>query len=96
MAQQPRRLRIVTDSTRNPARSRRSNPSETDMAALVDRAANGEREAFDELVRLTHRDAFGLALRLTGNEEDARDVVCLLYTSPSPRDATLSRMPSSA
>ena len=22
--------------------------------------------------------------------------VCLLYTSPSPRDATLSRMPSSA
>ena len=23
-------------------------------------------------------------------------VICLLYTSPSPRDATLSRMPSSA
>ena len=23
-------------------------------------------------------------------------MVCLLYTSPSPRDATLSRMPSSA
>ena len=29
---------------------------------------------------------------------DARDGLkpCLLYTSPSPRDATLSRMPSSA
>ena len=26
----------------------------------------------------------------------ARDRLCLLYTSPSPRDATLSRMPSSA
>ena len=25
-----------------------------------------------------------------------RPCVCLLYTSPSPRDATLSRMPSSA
>ena len=25
-----------------------------------------------------------------------RPVACLLYTSPSPRDATLSRMPSSA
>ena len=25
-----------------------------------------------------------------------RDMFCLLYTSPSPRDATLSRMPSSA
>jgi len=24
------------------------------------------------------------------------DKICLLYTSPSPRDATLSRMPSSA
>ena len=29
--------------------------------------------------------------RLTG-----RDVTCLLYTSPSPRDRTRSRMPSSA
>ncbi len=28
--------------------------------------------------------------------EDAPDYTCLLYTSPSPRDATLSRMPSSA
>ena len=28
--------------------------------------------------------------------EEAQDVDCLLYTSPSPRDATLSRMPSSA
>ena len=27
---------------------------------------------------------------------EARDLDCLLYTSPSPRDATLSRMPSSA
>ena len=26
----------------------------------------------------------------------ARYLLCLLYTSPSPRDATLSRMPSSA
>ena len=26
----------------------------------------------------------------------AMDLYCLLYTSPSPRDATLSRMPSSA
>ena len=25
-----------------------------------------------------------------------QSIICLLYTSPSPRDATLSRMPSSA
>ena len=35
-----------------------------------------------------------------GREEDAERItdacLCLLYTSPSPRDATLSRMPSSA
>ena len=29
-------------------------------------------------------------------QENGLAVVCLLYTSPSPRDATLSRMPSSA
>ena len=27
---------------------------------------------------------------------ESLDSICLLYTSPSPRDATLSRMPSSA
>ena len=35
----------------------------------------------------------------TRREEDElsdMDVVCLLYTSPSPRDGLLSRMPSSA
>ena len=32
--------------------------------------------------------------RLTENEALLKN--CLLYTSPSPRDATLSRMPSSA
>ena len=30
------------------------------------------------------------------NEVSGNDSRCLLYTSPSPRDATLSRMPSSA
>ena len=29
-------------------------------------------------------------------EKDRKANICLLYTSPSPRDATLSRMPSSA
>ena len=30
------------------------------------------------------------------NEDFTHVLGCLLYTSPSPRDATLSRMPSSA
>ena len=33
---------------------------------------------------------------LGGVDSDAESRICLLYTSPSPRDATLSRMPSSA
>ncbi len=47
----------------------------TEMDELVARAKDGEREAFDELVRRTHADTYTLALRLCGNEEDARDVV---------------------
>ena len=36
------------------------------------------------------------ALRLAGLGYVGLDVDCLLYTSPSPRDRTRSRMPSSA
>ena len=46
-----------------------------DVAELVAAAQGGDREAFDELVRVTYADSYTLALRLTGNEEDARDVV---------------------
>ena len=31
-----------------------------------------------------------------GRQQAERDYICLLYTSPSPRDRTRSRMPSSA
>ncbi len=75
MPNEPHRLRIVTNPTRNSSRVSRSKSLDPDMAELVERAVAGEREAFDELVRQTYRDAFGLALRLTGDEEDARDVV---------------------
>ena len=30
------------------------------------------------------------------SKEDIKNMICLLYTSPSPRDGLLSRMPSSA
>ena len=36
------------------------------------------------------------ALSVAGLPQFAGRLACLLYTSPSPRDATLSRMPSSA
>src|SRR3954464_11673035 len=46
-----------------------------DLADLVAAAKGGDRSAFDQLVRETYADAYTLAYRLTGNEEDARDVV---------------------
>ena len=46
-----------------------------EVADLVVAAREGDHAAFEELVRLTHADTYTLAFRLTGNEEDARDVV---------------------
>jgi RNA polymerase sigma-70 factor, ECF subfamily len=46
---------------------------------LITAARGGDREAFDELVRITYADTYTLAYRLTGNEEDARDVVQEAY-----------------
>lgn len=48
-------------------------------ATLITAARSGDRQAFDELVRLTYQDTYTLAYRLTGNEEDARDVVQETY-----------------
>jgi RNA polymerase sigma-70 factor (ECF subfamily) len=50
-----------------------------DEAELIAAARGGDRSAFDELVRRTFVDTFTLARRLTGNEEDARDVVQEAY-----------------
>ena len=37
-----------------------------------------------------------IAVSVVTAETIEKSNICLLYTSPSPRDATLSRMPSSA
>ena len=37
-----------------------------------------------------------LFVAINGNNHNGEDYICLLYTSPSPRDNTGSRMPSSA
>ena len=37
-----------------------------------------------------------LALKIRGDADSSKNKVCLLYTSPSPRDMRRSRMPSSA
>jgi RNA polymerase sigma-70 factor (ECF subfamily) len=49
------------------------------QARLVVSAQAGDRDAFDELVRATYANTYTLAFRLTGDEEDARDVVQEAY-----------------
>lgn len=49
------------------------------IAALVEAARQGHRGSFDELVKLTYRETYTLARRLTGNDEDAADVLQEAY-----------------
>jgi RNA polymerase sigma-70 factor (ECF subfamily) len=46
-----------------------------ELDALVARARSGDRPAFDDLVRATYAGSFTLAMRLMGDEDDARDVL---------------------
>ena len=60
----------------NLRRRRRVGPvMASDVSELVAAARDGDREAFDELVQLTYVDTYTLAHRLTGDHDDARDVV---------------------
>jgi RNA polymerase sigma-70 factor, ECF subfamily len=45
-----------------------------DLSDLVKAAQRGDDRAFEALVRATHAETYTLAHRLTGNDEDARDV----------------------
>src|SRR5436305_5667432 len=47
----------------------------TEVAAVLARARQGDSEAFRSLVERHSRRAFQLAYRMTGNEQDAEDVV---------------------
>lgn len=51
----------------------------TEVGELVTAAKAGDRAAFDELVKATYAETYTLALRLTHNTEDARDVVQEAY-----------------
>src|SRR6516225_8567425 len=47
----------------------------TESAAVLARARQGDNEAFRALVERHSRSVFRLAFRMTGNEQDAEDVV---------------------
>ncbi len=48
-------------------------------AEVIEACQKGQPEAFEELIRLSQRDVYSLALRLTGNPDDAADVAQETY-----------------
>lgn len=43
-------------------------------AHVIDACKRGDPQGFEELISLTHKDVYSLALRLTGNPDDAAEV----------------------
>ena len=63
------------------------------------------KKTLEEIIRVDHAGERGaikiyegqlLALKTFKQNASLKKKICLLYTSPSPRDRTRSRMPSSA
>ena len=48
------------------------------------------------ILKKSRQDVVDFEVQVEAEREQTHPRICLLYTSPSPRDATLSRMPSSA
>ena len=65
------------------------------LKGLIEKLFVSYRETFSDSKKILDKYSIGVAhhkvIHLISSYEG-----CLLYTSPSPRDATLSRMPSSA
>ena len=82
-------LSAVLAACSDPASEPSSERGEPLVTGLPDftRLVEKEGPAVVNISTVTHRDESSAADQLKH---------CLLYTSPSPRDATLSRMPSSA
>ena len=70
------------------------------MATMHCEIVSAEKELFSgEIEMLSARGTIGELGIMPGHAPLLTGIqpgTCLLYTSPSPRDATLSRMPSSA
>ena len=68
------------------------------LRILIRRACNAvlEYEHFDDPAEISVTFVDNAAIAELNNQYRNKPMPCLLYTSPSPRDTKLSRMPSSA
>ena len=62
------------------------------ITKVMAESGGAEFQAYDQIDKAPEERARGITISTAHVEYET----CLLYTSPSPRDATLSRMPSSA
>ena len=60
------------------------------------KSSNIGGQAVLEGIMMKNQDRYAVAVRKPDGEIFVQTETCLLYTSPSPRDRTRSRMPSSA
>ena len=92
-------LGTISDTSENPSSLNRKN-YEVDGKQGAWTPTNlpeaGKTYEFPNPVNSDYTDNFTCADKRTLNDVEVMTCTCLLYTSPSPRDATLSRMPSSA
>ena len=81
---------------------KRRKPISEDYMLPIEPLTHNQQVMFDEWDKGQMIYAYGVAgtgktfVALYKALKDVLNEYCLLYTSPSPRDATLSRMPSSA
>ena len=76
-------------------------PTPEQIKAFLAHKKAGEPVYMLNLLKFKDRATYKDGEDISGRDAYARyakalSAICLLYTSPSPRDATLSRMPSSA
>ena len=71
-------------------------PVDLDLVTLTRELSEAGENTYYINGRKTTRGAFTDILDLAGISPGGFNIVCLLYTSPSPRDPKTSRMPSSA
>ena len=62
----------------------------------LNRKQNREYESYEEIAEAAGRGTLRWMTSAPFMHGAAQWIACLLYTSPSPRDGLLSRMPSSA
>ena len=66
------------------------------LKAVKESLDHCERDRNGSFLNLDRKGAIAAAELSQKRYSQGNPIGCLLYTSPSPRDATLSRMPSSA